>query len=102
MEKNIPQKSFSIFFEQLVQCVVNYDGRGDRGASQERTMKARKQMYEGLDVHAEVYHRHKIEALRIEGERLRDELRRRGLDPTMVLLEAYQSRVEGHRTDERN
>ena len=55
-------------------------------------------MYETLDVHAEVYHRHKIEALRVEGERLRDELRRRGLDPTMILLEAHQ----GRRSDERN
>lgn len=55
-------------------------------------MKARKQMYDGLDVHAEVYHRHKIEALRLEGERLRDELRRRGLDPTMILLEAHHDR----------
>lgn len=61
-------------------------------------MKGRKQMYEALDVHAEVYHRHKIEALRAEGERLRDELRRRGLDPTMILLEAHQ----GRRTEERN
>ena len=61
-------------------------------------MKGRKQMYETLDVHAEVYHRHKIEALRVEGERLRDELRRRGLDPTMILLEAHQ----GRRSDERN
>ena len=57
-------------------------------------MKARKQMYEALDVHAEVYHHHKIEALRVEGERLRDELRRRGVDPTMVLLEAHQDRAE--------
>jgi len=55
-------------------------------------MKARKQMYDTLDVHAEVYHHHKIEALRAEGERLRDELRRRGIDPTMILLEVHQSR----------
>jgi hypothetical protein len=59
-------------------------------------MKARKQMYEELDVHAEVYHRHKIEAARVEGERLRDELRRRGVDPTMILLEARQDRSEEH------
>ena len=55
-------------------------------------MKVRKQMYETMDVHAEVYHRHKIEALRVEGQRLREELRRRGVDPTMILLEAHQHR----------
>ena len=55
-------------------------------------------MYETMDVHAEVYHRHKIEALRVEGERLREELRRRGVDPTMILLEAHQNR----RGEERN
>jgi hypothetical protein len=57
-------------------------------------MKVRKHRYEGLDVHAEVYHRHKIDALRAEGERLREELRQRGLDPTMILHEVQQTRME--------
>ena len=61
-------------------------------------MKARKQMYDTLDVHAEVYHRHKIEALRAEGERLRNELRRRGVDPTIILSQAHQ----GRRAQEQN
>ena len=57
-------------------------------------MNSYEQMHEVLDVHAEVYHRHKIDALRAEGERLRDELRRRGVDPTHVLSEVRQSRPE--------
>jgi hypothetical protein len=55
-------------------------------------MKSREQMHEALDVHAEVYHRRKIEALRAEGQRLRHELRRHGVDPTEVLNEARQTR----------
>jgi hypothetical protein len=54
-------------------------------------MKIRKHIYEGRDVHAEVYHQSKIEALRAEGERLRHELRRRGVDPTMILHEVHQT-----------
>ena len=57
-------------------------------------MNSYEQMHEVLDVHAEVYHQHKIDALRAEGERLRDELRRRGVDPTLVLSEVRQSRPE--------
>lgn len=57
-------------------------------------MKVYEPMHEVLDVHAEVYHRHKIDALRAEGERLRHELRRRGIDPTHILMEARQARVE--------
>jgi uncharacterized protein YjaG (DUF416 family) len=70
------------------------DGQGGR-AARERTMKARKDMHEELDVHAELYHRTRIEALRAEGERLRHELRRRGVDPTLILLEAQQARHMG-------
>ena len=55
-------------------------------------MKARKQMNGRLDLHAEWYHRTKIAALRAEGERLRHELRRRGVDPTLILHEAHQTR----------
>jgi hypothetical protein len=57
-------------------------------------MKARKDMHEELDVHAELYHRNKLEELRAEGNRLRHELRRRGADPAMILLEAQQDRNE--------
>ena len=57
-------------------------------------MKARKDMPDELDVHAELYHRNKLEALRAEGNRLRHELRRRGADPAMILLEAQQQRGE--------
>ena len=57
-------------------------------------MKARKDMHEELDVHAELYHRNRIEALRAEGSWLRHELRRRGADPTMILSEAQQGRRE--------
>jgi hypothetical protein len=67
--------------------------RKDRSDNRQRTMKAREPMHEVLDVHAEVYHRHKIDALRAEGERLRHELRRRGVDPTHVLSEVHQSRT---------
>ena len=51
-------------------------------------MKARKETHEMIDVHAELYHRNKIEALRAEGERLRKELILRGVDPGYVLVEA--------------
>jgi hypothetical protein len=57
-------------------------------------MEIRKDMRHGLDVHAEWYHRIRLEALRAEGKRLRDELRRRGLDPALVLLQAQQMREE--------
>jgi hypothetical protein len=39
-------------------------------------------------LHADFYHRQKIEAARAEGERLRRELRERGLDPGLVLVQA--------------
>jgi hypothetical protein len=38
-----------------------------------------------------LYHRTKVEALRAEGERLRHELRRRGVDPASILMEARHS-----------
>jgi hypothetical protein len=44
------------------------------------------------DLHAEVYHQSKIAKLREEGEYLRRELRQRGIDPAIVLLEAQQRR----------
>jgi len=53
-------------------------------------MKARKQKHGRLDLHAELYHRSKIAALRAEGERLRHELRRHGMDPSLVLLKTQQ------------
>ena len=53
-------------------------------------MKARKEMHGELDLHAELYHRNKIDALRAEGVRLRHELRRRGADPTNILLQAQR------------
>lgn len=54
-------------------------------------MNARKQLYdEALDLHAELYHRMRIEALRAEGTRLRHELRQRGADPISILLQAQQ------------
>ena len=53
-------------------------------------MKIRKQLT--FDLQAEWYHRLKLEALRAEGERLRHELRRRGLDPTSILSEVRQRR----------
>jgi hypothetical protein len=55
-------------------------------------MKARKETYEKPDLHAELYHRNKIEALRREGERLRHELRRFGVDPTSILHAVKQWR----------
>lgn len=39
-------------------------------------------------LHAEFYHLKKIEEARAEGERLRRELRERGIDPVTVLIEA--------------
>jgi hypothetical protein len=56
-------------------------------------MKIRKQMHGRLDLHAEWYHRSKIAALRAEGERLRHELRRQGMDPALI-LKTQQSRRE--------
>ncbi len=53
-------------------------------------MKRSKDTTEKLDLHAEWYHRFKLDALRAEGERLRDELRRVGLDPALVLMKAQQ------------
>jgi hypothetical protein len=55
-------------------------------------MKVRKVTNGRRDLHAELYHRSKVEALRAEGERLRHELRRRGIDPAAILMEAQQSR----------
>lgn len=46
-----------------------------------------------MNLHAEVYHRAKLDALRAEGERLRRELRRRGVDPSAVLSQARQPRT---------
>jgi hypothetical protein len=60
-------------------------------------MKARKHANGRSDLHAELYHRTKVEALRAEGERLRLELRRRGVDPAAILMEARQSRHEQSR-----
>jgi hypothetical protein len=57
-------------------------------------MKARKRLHEELDLHAELYHRTKIEALRAEGMRLRHELRQRGVDPATILLHARQQRTD--------
>ena len=57
-------------------------------------MKARKDTTEELDVHAELYHRNKLEELRAEGNRLRHELRRRGADPAMILMEAQRDQGE--------
>jgi hypothetical protein len=55
-------------------------------------MKARKNSGGGTNVHAELYHRTKLEALRAEGERLRRELRQRGVDPSAILTQARQAR----------
>jgi hypothetical protein len=44
------------------------------------------------DLHAELYHRTKIDAVRAEGQRLRHELRRHGLDPALILLAEQQRR----------
>ena len=55
-------------------------------------MKAGKHSSGGPNVHAELYQRTKLEALREEGERLRRELRQRGVDPTAILTEARQAR----------
>lgn len=57
-------------------------------------MKARKRLRNELDLHAELYHRTKIEALRAEGVRLRHALRQRGVDPAAILLQAQQRRAE--------
>jgi len=53
-------------------------------------MKIRKRP--NFDLQAEWYHRLKLEALRAEGERLRHELRRRGLDPASILTELRERR----------
>ena len=45
-------------------------------------------MDETSQLHAELHHRQKINALREEGERLRKELRLRGVDPGAVLNDA--------------
>jgi len=79
-----------MFIEQLLQWQVNYSGTG-KGAARQRTMKVRKHTNGRLDLHAELYHRTKVEALRAEGERLRHELRRRGVDPASILTEARHS-----------
>jgi hypothetical protein len=55
-------------------------------------MKARKDMHERPDLPAELYHRDRIEALRAEGDRLRAELRQCGVDPTLIIHAAKQSR----------
>jgi len=44
-------------------------------------------------LHADFYHRQKIEAARAEGERLRRELRQQGVDPALVLIKADLSRA---------
>jgi hypothetical protein len=56
-------------------------------------MKARKQFVGPMNLHAELYHRAKLDALRAEGERLRHELRRRGVDPAAILSQARPSRA---------
>ena len=48
-------------------------------------------MDETAHLHAEQHHRQKIAALREEGERLRRELRQRGIDPGAVLSQAGMS-----------
>ena len=54
-----------------------------------RTMKARRDtLMKCTALHADFYHHQKIEAARAEGERLRRELRERGVDPGLVLVEA--------------
>ena len=59
------------------------------GVGPERTMKARNDNSDQItNVHAEVYHRQKIDAAREEGERLRRELLLRGIDPSSVLMQA--------------
>lgn len=54
-------------------------------------MKRPKDISQKLDLHAEWYYRCKLDALRAEGERLRYELRRLGLDPARVLMQAQQN-----------
>ncbi|HTD67087.1 MAG TPA: hypothetical protein VK846_11220 [Candidatus Limnocylindria bacterium] len=53
-------------------------------------MKRRNDIRQQLDLHAEWYHRLKLDALRAEGERLRHELRRLGLDPASILMQAQR------------
>jgi hypothetical protein len=61
-----------------------------------RTMKARRDtLRKATALHADFYHRQKIAVLRAEGERLRQELRQRGVDPALVLIEADLSRESG-------
>ena len=57
-------------------------------------MKILNDMRRRLDLQAEWHHRTKLEALRAEGERLRHELRRHGLDPTSILVQARQTRPQ--------
>ena len=57
-------------------------------------MKARRDtLMKCTAMHADFYHRQKIEAARAEGERLRRELREQGLDPALVLIEADMERA---------
>lgn len=57
-------------------------------------MKARRDtLRKAAAIHADFYHRQKIAAVKAEGERLREELRRLGVDPAMVLIEADIARA---------
>jgi hypothetical protein len=60
-------------------------------------MKARNDNSDQLtNLHAELYHRQKIDAARLERERLRRELLLRGIDPSSILI---QARVRRERFD---
>lgn len=57
-------------------------------------MKARRDtLRKTAAIHADFYHRQKLEAVKAEGERLRRELRQLGIDPALVLIEADLARA---------
>jgi hypothetical protein len=56
--------------------------------AQERMKARRDTLRKTTALHAEFYHRQKIAALKAEGERLREELRLKGVDPATVLVQA--------------
>ena len=56
-------------------------------------MKARRDtLRKATALHADFYHQQKIAALRAEGEKLRRELRDRGVDPATVLVQTDTAR----------
>jgi hypothetical protein len=58
-------------------------------------MKARRDtLRKATALHADFYHRKKLELAREEGERLREELRQRGIDPATVLIDADITRAQ--------